>query len=70
MNVSDAVASRYSCRAFLPTPVPEKTVRTIIEQAVAVCPAACASCPGGHSHAHNENELPHLSELAVLDAAE
>jgi len=33
MNVSDAVASRYSCRAFLPTPVPEATVRDILERA-------------------------------------
>lgn len=34
MNVRDAVASRYSCRAFLPTPVPEKILREIIELAV------------------------------------
>lgn len=34
MNVRDAVASRYSCRAFLPTPIPEATVREIIERAV------------------------------------
>lgn len=33
MNVSDAVDSRMSCRAFLPTPVPEATVRTILDQA-------------------------------------
>lgn len=33
MHVRDAVASRYSCRAFLPKPVPEKTVREIIELA-------------------------------------
>jgi nitroreductase len=33
MNVSDAVASRYSCRAFLPTPVPEAIVRDIIQRA-------------------------------------
>jgi len=33
MNVREAVASRYSCRAFLPTPVPEKTVREIIRLA-------------------------------------
>lgn len=30
MDVREAVASRYSCRAFLPTPVPKKTVRDII----------------------------------------
>ena len=33
MNVSDAIESRMSCRAFLPTAVPEATVRTILEQA-------------------------------------
>jgi nitroreductase len=33
VNVSDAVDSRMSCRAFLPTPVPEATVRAILEQA-------------------------------------
>jgi len=33
MDVFDAVASRYSCRAFLPIPVPEVTVRDIIERA-------------------------------------
>jgi nitroreductase len=30
MDVREAVTSRYSCRAFLPTPVPEKTVRNIV----------------------------------------
>lgn len=33
MHVRDAVISRYSCRAFLPTPVPEETVRAIVEDA-------------------------------------
>lgn len=33
MDVRDAIASRYSCRSFLPTPVPEKTVRDIVERA-------------------------------------
>jgi nitroreductase len=33
MDVREAVASRYSCRAFLPTPVPEATVRDIVERA-------------------------------------
>lgn len=33
MDVRDAVASRYSCRAFLPTPVAEAIVREIIERA-------------------------------------
>ena len=33
MNVRDAVASRYSCRAFLPTPIAENTLREIVELA-------------------------------------
>jgi nitroreductase len=33
MDVFDAVSSRFSCRAFLPTPVPEATVRDILERA-------------------------------------
>jgi nitroreductase len=33
MDVREAVASRYSCRAFLPTPVPLETVRDILERA-------------------------------------
>jgi nitroreductase len=33
MHVRDAVASRYSCRAFLSTSIPESVVREIIEQA-------------------------------------
>ena len=33
MDVREAVASRYSCRAFLPKAVPEATVREIVERA-------------------------------------
>jgi nitroreductase len=33
MDVLEAVATRYSCRAFLPKPVPEKTLRDIVERA-------------------------------------
>ena len=33
MNISDAVATRMSCRAFLPTPVPEATLRAILDAA-------------------------------------
>lgn len=33
MDVFEAVASRYSCRAFLPTPIPENIVRDIVERA-------------------------------------
>lgn len=33
MNVSEALATRMSCRAFLPTPVSEATVRAILDAA-------------------------------------
>jgi nitroreductase len=33
MDVFEAVSSRYSCRAFLPAPIPEKIVRDIVERA-------------------------------------
>lgn len=33
MDVRDAVESRYSCRAFLPTPVPIETVKDILARA-------------------------------------
>lgn len=33
MDVREAIASRYSCRAFLPTPVPLDVVRDIIDRA-------------------------------------
>ena len=33
MDVRDAVATRYSCRAFRPDPVPEDIVRDILERA-------------------------------------
>jgi nitroreductase len=33
MNVSEAVSSRYSCRAFLPTPISERIIRDILEGA-------------------------------------
>ena len=33
MDVREAIASRYSCRAFLPDPVPEATVRDILQRA-------------------------------------
>ena len=46
-----------------------RTIRTIIEQAVAVCPAACAVCPA-HDHAHAANDDIDLVELTVLEAAE
>jgi nitroreductase len=33
VNVTEAIETRTSCRAFLPTPVPEETVRSILDTA-------------------------------------
>src|SRR5260370_39520070 len=51
MHVRDAVASRFSCRAFLPTPVPLATVRDILER------AACAPS-GGNLQPWRGHALP------------
>lgn len=61
MDVRDAVASRFSCRAFLPTPIPEATVRDILERA--------ARTPSGGNlqpwrvHALAGNKLEQLKAL-------
>lgn len=61
MDVLDAVATRYSCRAFLPTPIPEQTVRDILERA--------ARAPSGgnlqpwHIHALAGERLEKLKAL-------
>lgn len=50
-----------------------RTIRAILDQAIAVCPAACAVCPGGHDHIHHHNDddtLPSLVDLTSLEAAE
>ncbi len=69
MHVRDAVASRYSCRAFLPTPVPEKTVREIVEFA-ARAPSAGNLQPwqvdviaGGRLEALKDLLRPRMGEL-------
>ena len=43
MDVLEAVASRYSCRAFLPTPIPGKIVRDILDARGGHHPAAMCS---------------------------
>jgi bacterioferritin-associated ferredoxin len=50
-----------------------RTIRSILDQAVAACPAACAICPA-HDHALHEPapanaNLPHISDLAALPEA-
>jgi len=61
VNVTDALTSRMSCRAFLPTPVPEATVRTILET------ARCAPSGGNLQpwHVHALAGAP-LAELVAL----
>ncbi len=50
MDVRDAVATRFSCRAFLPIPVPEHIVREILTLA-ARSPSAGKMCsPGVFMH--------------------
>lgn len=64
MNVSDAVASRMSCRAFRDTPVPEATVRAILE-------AARRSPSGGNLqpwHVYVLTGAPLAEFLAVIRA--
>jgi nitroreductase len=61
MDVREAVASRFSCRAFLGTPVPEATVRDIVERA--------ARAPSGgnlqpwHVHVLSGTALAELKSL-------
>jgi nitroreductase len=60
MDVREAVSSRYSCRAFLDKPVPEETIREILDQA--------SHAPSGgnlqpwHVHAVAGGELQRLKD--------
>ncbi len=76
MNVRDAVASRYSCRAFLPTPIPEKTVREIVELA-ARAPSAGNMQPwridviaGARVEALKAQLAPRMNELPKAEGTE
>lgn len=44
MNVADAIAARYSCRAYRPDPVPAHAVDRLVE-AVRLAPSACNRQP-------------------------
>ncbi len=44
MNVSDAIAQRYSCRSYRADPVPDETIATILE-AGRLAPSACNKQP-------------------------
>jgi len=46
-----------------------RTIKSILEQAVAACPAACAVCPAGE-HVHAANDDLNLAEMTILEAAE
>ena len=48
-----------------------RTIKTILDQALAACPAACAVCPSaGHQHLHAANDEINLVEMTTADAAE
>ena len=49
-----------------------RTIKTIIDQALAACPAACAVCPsaGHHHHVHADNDEINLVEMTTAEAAE
>ena len=68
MDVAEAVATRYSCRAFLPDkPVPESVVRDILQRA--------ARAPSGgnlqpwivHALAGESNDLPALGDQSARE---
>ena len=60
MDVRDAVASRYSCRAFLPKPVPDETIRAVLEDAQ-LSPSNCNTQPW-EVHIVSGAKLTSLSE--------
>lgn len=68
MDVREAVASRYSCRAFLPDPVPEQVVREIV-QAAARAPSAGNMQPW-LVYALTGKRLEQLKELMAARAGE
>jgi nitroreductase len=76
MNVREAVASRYSCRAFLPTPVPEQTVRDILALAARapsggnVQPWRVDVIAGERLEALKAIVRPRLNELPRIEGAE
>ena len=48
-----------------------RTIKTILDQALAACPAACAICPAGeHQHAPAANDELDLVEITPAEAAE
>lgn len=50
-----------------------RTIKSILEQAVAVCPVGCAVCPShahpANDHAHAHDDI-HLTDLTLVEAAE
>lgn len=47
-----------------------RTIKLILDQARAVCPAACACCPA-HANDEHASSLPHIAELSQpAEAAE
>ncbi|MDP2411573.1 MAG: nitroreductase [Pseudolabrys sp.] len=76
MDVFDAVASRFSCRAFLATPIPEAIVRDIVERA-ARAPSAGNMQPwrvytiaGARVEALKEQLAPRMNELPKAEGGD
>lgn len=76
MDVRDAMASRYSCRSFLPTPVPQQIVREIVERAARapsagnVQPWHVDAIAGKRLEALKDMMRPRMSELPKGEGAE
>jgi len=76
MDVRDAVATRYSCRAFLPTPVPFQTVRDILDRAARapsggnLQPWRVDAVAGPRLEALKSLIRPRLGELPIGEGAE
>lgn len=76
MHVREAVESRYSCRAFLPTPVPEKTVREILQSAARapsggnLQPWIVHALAGKRLEALKNELRPRFDELPFAEGAE
>lgn len=76
MHVREAVESRYSCRAFLSTPVPEQTVRDIVARAARapsagnIQPWRVDAIAGERLEALKASMRPRMSELPKGEGTE
>ncbi len=76
MHIREAVESRYSCRAFLPDPVPEKIVREILQSAARapsggnLQPWLVHAVAGKRLEALKALIRPRLNELPLAEGSE